>query len=638
MDAADGHRLTRRSIVCAWLCALLTLALLTHASNLYAQSGRNKQQGTKPSSTGNTRPKRVGPGSTPEKPSPTPTPRRLPSGTVVLDEAPPAPPAQKTVPASVPTDTSTGEEVGAEDVVRISSNLVTVPASVIDAQGRAVTDLKLEDFELRVDGQPRPISELHFSDTPVRIVLLFDNSMSLIAGREFEKQAAVKFFRQVMRPIDHAAVYSIYTYPVLAQPFTNNLQTLVRTIERFPRPEDGTTSLFDTVAEAAAYLRPYPERKIIIIVSDGADTTSSLDFDAALRRVQASDCQVYAIQTGQHTESANLYDLAAQRRLQAFAEQTGGALYIPRATSDLDYAFTQIAADLSQQYILSYYPTDERRDNLFRIISVRVATRPSMRVRARRGYYPRRGNERVSFNVNTPVMTAPAPEAGGGGGRMSSSLQPQASSQADEVTTLASNIKAPENRSVAPVRSRGRGPSDTGDEADIGNKVETTGRTEESLVQRNERVAKASERVPEQQPAPEPVSNSAPNVSKPTPAASNTAQPAPGPTLTPSTSVPPAPSSSPPVSGGVLNGKARSLPVPQYPPSARNMRASGNVTVEVMLDEGGKVISARAVDGHPLLRPAAVAAARLATFTPTILSGQPVRIVGVITYRFTLDR
>jgi VWFA-related protein/TonB family protein len=548
----------------------------------------------------------------------------LPSGTVVLDEAPPAPPAQKAVPVSTPAESSAGEEVGAEDVVRISSNLVTVPASVIDSQGRAVTDLKLADFELRVDGQPRPISELHFSDTPVRIVLLFDNSMSLIAGREFEKQAAVKFFRQVLRPIDNAAVYSIYTYPVLAQPFTNNLQTLVRTIERFPKPEDGTTSLFDTVAEAAAYLRPYPERKVIIIVSDGADTTSSLDFDSTLRRVQASDCQVYAIQTGQHTESANLYDLAAQRRLNAFAEQTGGALYIPRATSDLDYAFTQIARDLSQQYILSYYPTDERRDNLFRIISVRVATRPSMRVRARRGYYPRRANGQISFNTNAPVMTA---QPSG----MGSALQPATSSQANEGMALASNIKAPEKQSVVPLRSRGRGPSDSGEEAAASNNIETTNRMDEPVVQRNERVAKASEPEPEQKPAPKPPApSSVPPASQATAIVSRNTQPAPTPSA-------PAPAAKLPVSGGVLNGRAVSLPKPQYPPNARSMRAAGNVTVEVLLDEGGKVVSARAVDGHPLLRPAAVAAARLATFTPTILSGQPVRVVGAITYKFTLN-
>ena len=89
-----------------------------------------------------------------------------------------------------------------------------------------------------------------------------------------------------------------------------------------------------------------------------------------------------------------------------------------------------------------------------------------------------------------------------------------------------------------------------------------------------------------------------------------------------------------PISGGVLNGKAISLPKPQYPAIARTARASGTVTVQVTIDENGSVISARAVGGHPLLQAAAVAAARGARFSPTKLSGQPVKVTGVITYNF----
>lgn len=91
------------------------------------------------------------------------------------------------------------------------------------------------------------------------------------------------------------------------------------------------------------------------------------------------------------------------------------------------------------------------------------------------------------------------------------------------------------------------------------------------------------------------------------------------------------------VSGGVLNGKATSLPRPAYPPNARQIRASGAVNVQVTIDESGSVIAANATSGNPLLRPAAVAAARQARFTPTILSGQPVKVSGVIVYNFVLD-
>jgi protein TonB len=100
---------------------------------------------------------------------------------------------------------------------------------------------------------------------------------------------------------------------------------------------------------------------------------------------------------------------------------------------------------------------------------------------------------------------------------------------------------------------------------------------------------------------------------------------------------PPKPTPTPrraPISGGVLNGKAISLPKPPYPAIARAARAAGTVTVQVTIDESGKVISARAVNGHPLLQQAAVQAAYGARFSPTQLSGQPVKVTGVITYNF----
>jgi TonB family protein len=135
-----------------------------------------------------------------------------------------------------------------------------------------------------------------------------------------------------------------------------------------------------------------------------------------------------------------------------------------------------------------------------------------------------------------------------------------------------------------------------------------------------------------------------------TPADKASAQASPTPRLTPTprstpASVvpdepPPRPTQTPaserraPISGGVLNGKAVSLPRPAYPAVARAARASGTVTVQVTIDESGKVIAARAVGGHPLLQQAAVQAAYGARFSPTQLSGQPVKVTGVITYNF----
>src|ERR1041384_3562797 len=102
---------------------------------------------------------------------------------------------------------------------------------------------------------------------------------------------------------------------------------------------------------------------------------------------------------------------------------------------------------------------------------------------------------------------------------------------------------------------------------------------------------------------------------------------------------PPPPASTPtppraPISGGVLNGKALSLPKPAYPPIARAAHASGTVVVQVLIDENGNVVSAHAVSGHPLLQAVAVGAAKQARFSPTKLSGQPVKVTGVIQYNF----
>src|SRR5258708_23619947 len=99
----------------------------------------------------------------------------------------------------------------ATDIVRVSSNLVPVPTSVVDNHGVSLANLKLEDFELRVDGQVIPISDLTRSNTPVTLTMLFDNSGSLLESRDFEKRAAVRFFQNVMRPVAQAAIYSVAT-------------------------------------------------------------------------------------------------------------------------------------------------------------------------------------------------------------------------------------------------------------------------------------------------------------------------------------------------------------------------------------------------------------------------------------------
>ena len=284
-----------------------------------------------------------------------------------------------------------------ETEITVDSTLVPIPATVLDASGRVVTTLKLADFTLMIDGKPAEIGEVTRSETPVRLAMLFDNSSSVVVAREFEKQAALKFFRRVIRPEkDLAALFSVATMTRLEQPFTSDISSLTRAIELFAEPV-GATALLDGIIQAAEYLSGVPGRRVIVIVSDGDDTVSDSTLEQALRAVQFANAQIYVVKTtdfenfkrtGSRRGNANIRQLAAERRMIEFANQTGGMVHSPLDERELDEAFRQIIAALSQQYILSYYPDDAPTDRgQFREISLAVKDKPGLTVRTRKGYF-----------------------------------------------------------------------------------------------------------------------------------------------------------------------------------------------------------------------------------------------------------
>ena len=324
------------------------------------------------------------------KPSPTPTPPRSISGPSVLTSATPSPkPIAATTP-SVKID---------DDIIKVESVLVPIPVSVTDERGRAVGTLKLTDFELKVDGKVAEIAELSRSDSPIRLAMLFDNSSSVLIAREFEKDAAVRFFRRVIRPDrDMAALFSLADYTRLEQPFTRDIALLTQAIEYFPEPK-GATALLDGIIEVAEYLKGASGRRVLVIVSDGEDTYSDMKttLEGVIRSLQVSDVQVYVVKTkefenfkrtGMRGGNANIRALTAERRMIDIAATTGGAVYSPIDEGEMKDAFDRISAELSQQYILSYYPEDEAdKRGEFRPISITVKAKPNLTLRTRKGYY-----------------------------------------------------------------------------------------------------------------------------------------------------------------------------------------------------------------------------------------------------------
>src|SRR5678815_5653925 len=205
-----------------------------------------------------------------------------------------------------------------------------------------------------------------------------------------------------------------------------------------------------------------------------------------------------------------------------------------------------------------------------------------------------------------------------------------------ELTTLVAPVPVPQQQKQEEVKQEVK-PTKVEQNVDVRKElIASVDRTE--LVPK-EVSAKASDVPPVRRGVTTVVGNESSNAAAPMPAGPGAGTVVAAPTKVAIAVEPPPPEVKPtppraPISGGVLNGKAISLPKPTYPPIARAAHASGTVVVQVLIDENGSVVSARAVSGHPLLQAVAVSAARQARFSPTKLSGQPVKVTGVIQYNF----
>jgi len=206
-----------------------------------------------------------------------------------------------------------------------------------------------------------------------------------------------------------------------------------------------------------------------------------------------------------------------------------------------------------------------------------------------------------------------------------------------ELTTLVAPVPVPQQQKQ-PEQKQEAKPQKVEQNVDV--RKELVASVDESRLPPKEISAKASDVPPVRRGVTTVVGNSDSNAAAPMPAGPGNGNVVTAPAKVQIADEPPppeAPKPTPPrapISGGVLNGKAISLPNPQYPQIARAAHASGTVTVQVLIDENGNVVSAHAVSGHPLLQAVAVQAARGARFSPTKLSGQPVKVTGVITYNF----
>lgn len=340
--------------------------------------------------------------------------------------SPPPPPPVETAPPSEkpvggikpPMAKPTPDDEGDYEVLRVSSNLVVVPVSVTDATGQPVLGLTVADFRLEEEGRPQEIAQIGDPEqVPLDIAILFDISLSVESRFDFQKEAAARFLKQVMKAGDRATVFTIGTTPRLEQPLENSERVAAKIATL--TPAKAATAFYDTVVEASRYLAqnsPGGHRRVIVVLSDGEDTYSekiktaigatpqerdSIKLEDRMkihnrvvlevqREVQKAEIAFYSINPSGEALKLNMISKRAEEGMEQLATATGGTSFVPEKLENLEAVFRQIAAELRSQYLLQYYSNDESPSGKFLRIKVNVPSRPQLRIRARQGYYAKR--------------------------------------------------------------------------------------------------------------------------------------------------------------------------------------------------------------------------------------------------------
>ncbi len=287
-----------------------------------------------------------------------------------------------------------------EQVLKLGTQLVTVPFNVTDKKNRYINDLSKDDVEVLEDSKGQEVFSFERqSDLPITIAMLIDISGSQQWTLPEEVAAGKNFFRRVLRPKkDLAAVVTFEHESVLVQDLTSDLDKLTRALDDVRIPAEsvsmrrggtppinnsgvGSTALYDSVYSVSSeLLRREAGRRVIILVTDGEDTSSSIKMKEAIERTWRSEIIVYSIGIGgpMGVDSGTLKKIAAE---------TGGRAFFPKNLTDLDTAYAQIDEDLRSQYILAYTPANSTKDGSFRTIQVKIKNHSDLTVRHRRGYF-----------------------------------------------------------------------------------------------------------------------------------------------------------------------------------------------------------------------------------------------------------
>jgi Ca-activated chloride channel homolog len=276
----------------------------------------------------------------------------------------------------------------APPTLKVDVKLVNVYVTVTDAHGGPVAGLKKENFTLQEDGRDQTISVFDKeSAVPLSIALAIDTSLSTRHDLPLEQASAKRFAHAIMRPVDALSVFGFSETVLQSTSYTSDLKRIDDGIDHIRL--GAATALFDAVFLASRSLDRRQGRKVLVLITDGGDTVSKVDYKEAVRAAEEAEGIVYSIIVVPIENSAGR-ETGGEHALIQLSEDTGGKYYYATSMSQLDEAFRQISDELRTQYLLAYYPSERTSNSQFRRIQVSVSGPPDSaiyRVRHRAGYY-----------------------------------------------------------------------------------------------------------------------------------------------------------------------------------------------------------------------------------------------------------
>lgn len=284
---------------------------------------------------------------------------------------------------------SSGSGRSSDSTIRVNVRLVNVFTTVTDANGAPVFDLTQDNFKIFEDGVQQTIKVFEReSEMPLNIVVAIDTSESTRNDMKLEITSAKKFVQSVLRPVDKISIFQISEDVLQLTKFSSDLKSIEHGIDDLQK--GAGTSLYDAVYLGAESLMNRDGRKVMVLITDGGDTTSSATYASALRRAQEAEAIVYSIIIVPIASDAGR-NTGGEHALIQMSKDTGGKYYYAESITQLDQAFRQVSDELRTQYLIAYYPSRRVSDSAFRRITVEVnktdASGSPLQVRHRAGYY-----------------------------------------------------------------------------------------------------------------------------------------------------------------------------------------------------------------------------------------------------------